>query len=249
MMNFKTFRMLAEEFDRHPNTQFGTNPGGRYTHNVTGKDYYIKFPRNPEQAKVEVAAAKIYHVLGIPTMSPSGKDISGRIGVVTPWREDIKNYPEHELKHRTETDNDFANKMVHLHVASALIRNHDAIGLWDSPNLMKDEQGNHISIDQGGSFHFRAQGEPKDFGHDAKEDMESLRVDRRPSGQIFNRAYINTTPEQHKAAIENLRNLTDQHIDAIISHVNLKPEVAETLKRRRDSLLEIASEKAKEQKT
>ena len=238
MIGFKTFSLLSEEFDRRPGTQLGTNPGGRYTHLVSGKDYYIKFPNNSEQAKVEVASSRVYNALGIPTLNPTGKDISGRIGVITPWRDDLKTVTEDELKSRIKTDPHFANEMVKLHVASALVRNHDAVGLWDAPNIMFHKNGNgYSSIDQGGSMHFRAQGEPKEFGEDAREDLDSLRVQRRPSGQVFNLAYEHTTPEQHKAAKESLNSLTDEKIDAIINSVALDPKYSDILKKRRDSIL------------
>ena len=234
-MNFKTFRLLQEEFSRQVNSQLGSNPGGIYTHHVTGKQYYIKFPANIEQAKVEVAAARIYKHLGIKTLDPELKDISGRIGVITPWREDLRPSPRSELIHKAQSNPE--HFLVH-HVAAALVGNRDHVGL-DVDNILHHENGDSYSIDQGGSMHFRAMGEYKEFEDDAKPLYKSLIDPKRTAGTIFCASHDNTTEDQHKKALSTLSSLTDDKIDNIIKSVSLDQKYADTIKARRDSLLNM----------
>lgn len=239
-MNSNRFCMSLEEFERIPCSQRGSTTGGVYTHLNTGRHYYIKFPDNPEQAKTEIASSTIHANLGVPTLRPFGRDISGRIGVISTWRPDLANFSEEEIKTRTRTNHDFALDMVRLHLAGAMTRNHDVIGQFEEVNVMKTRDGhNHICVDQGGSFEFRAQGERKEFGNDAVEDFHSMLDTRRPSGQIFSIAYEMTSPEEQLALRKMISKLSDDTINLIISQTKLPQRISENLISRRESLVNM----------
>lgn len=172
MLRFKTFIVSKNLNEDNEWTQIGqrlgSNPGGLYR-NSEGT-HYVKFYKNPEQARTEVAASKIYNRLGIHTLNPELKQVNGKEAVVTKWRTDLRpmghsiyNNPKPHQKHQ----------LAKTFLAGVLTKNWDAVGL-ENDNLMHDEGGNIHSVDLGGTFKFRAMGGPKEYGPDIAEH-KSLR--------------------------------------------------------------------------
>lgn len=215
----------------------GSNPGGIYS-DKSGQNHYIKFPNDPEQAKVEVATAKIYEKLGIKTTNPELEhSFPGKVGVRTKWDSDSSRMGGTEIDHKISTDPKFKHSVLKLYHAAALTNNFDAIGL-DKDNILHHPSHGLVSVDQGGSMHFRAQGGSKDFSEDARPELVSLLHPRRPAGQVFGHAFKNSNASEIQAAKDSLKTLIDSHIDNIIKASGLDPKHAETIKSRRNSILE-----------
>lgn len=156
-------------------SQMGSNPGGQFKA-ADGSLHYMKFYKNEQQARTEVAASKVYEMAGVPTLRPQLVRHNGKLAVSTPWRTDLQphtGYDDHQQLAR------------HL-VAAVLTKNWDAVGLSHGDNMMHDSEGRIHSVDLGGSMRFRAQGGPKPFGDDVAE-LESLRHNGYASGVAFGR--------------------------------------------------------------
>lgn len=204
MLTFKQFLLEElEDFSHHEkvSNQMGSNPGGVYRDPTSGKKHYIKFYRNEEQAKSEVAASHIYHHLGVDTLNPKLVKHNGKTGVATKWSDDVSrvhpNYhkwPEHD-KHQ----------LAKHFVAGVATKNWDAIGL-EHDNVLRHKNGKLINGDLGGSFRFRAQGGHKDFGKDISEH-DSLRNPHYPAGEAFGHHVL--TKDHIKKAVDDVH--VDEH--------------------------------------
>lgn len=229
MIKFSQY--LKEEYERVGNTQYGSNPGGVHIHKETGDKYYIKFPRNPEQAKVEVATAKIYEKLGIKTLKPDLVNVNGKIGVRTKW---LENHKPIGYGFRNKVKPEHGEAMAKLYHGAVITGNRDAVGL-EFDNILHSPSGDLLSVDQGGSMHFRAMGGSKDFHGNEIGEFESMRNPEYPSGEFFNHA---VKPEHEKASLEAIKNnLTDEHIDSIINEVGLDQKHADVIKQKKALLL------------
>ena len=87
MKSFGLF-LESDQYIKEPGTQFGSNEGGLYS-GPDGNKHYVKFYKNPDQAKVEALTGKLYNHMGINTVNPEMKNINGRDAIVTPWNATI----------------------------------------------------------------------------------------------------------------------------------------------------------------
>lgn len=158
--------------------KLGSNEGGLY--DFGGKQYYVKFYKNVEQAKSEVLAAQVINGLGVKTLQPQLGKIGGRTAVITPWQS-----VQHIAWQNGAVQNLTKEQRVQLaqmYYAAVLTKNWDVLGLDYSNIGMLD--GNLVQLDTGGSFKFRAQGGAKEYGPDIAE-RDSLMNPTIPSGKVF----------------------------------------------------------------
>lgn len=229
MIKFSTF--LKEEYQRIGGTQYGSNPGGIHIHQPTGKKYYIKFPKDEEQARVEVATAKLYNHLGVKTTNPEIVEINGKLGVKSEW---LENHEPLGYEFKSHLKPEHSEDLAKLYHASVITANRDSVGL-EFDNILKSPEGHLVSVDQGGSMHFRAMGGRKEFSGDSIPEKDSMRDSNYSSGELFNHA-LNKDSEQR--SLQTIKTeLTDDRIDSVINETGLDKAHAETLKRRRDLLL------------
>lgn len=149
-----------------PNTQRGSNPGGIYEA-ADGSKHYVKFYADPNQARTEVAAARLYERMGIQTLQPRFIEIDGRTGVTTRWVDGLTKLSPNDLAAAHLDD------LAAAFNASVVTKNWDVIGL-DFDNLVRHPNGRLVLVDAGGSFKYRAQGGAKPFGADI-DDVKSLK--------------------------------------------------------------------------
>ena len=169
MTSFTEYKALAESYVPEEGTQYGSNEGGVFTHQPSGQKYYVKFPKNPEQAHVEAATASLYSAMGIKTLEPKVKQIEGRTALVTKWQPHIKSLTSHRDYHSEIQDPKREHELALIHHGAIITGNRDVVGL-DYTNVMKNhETGELVSADQGGSMHFRAQGAQKEFSADVSD--------------------------------------------------------------------------------
>ena len=203
----KTFKQFAESaLTKIPNTQMGSNQGGLYSAN-NGDRYYVKHYDNPDQAKSEVLAGKIYHHMGIHTAKPEYREVGGKPSVVTRYDQNLTRM---KPKHFEELTPEQATQIGKMYHGAILTKNWDVVG-QEHDNILKHSTTGHLhSIDAGGAFHFRAQGKNKDYGPDIGEHS-SLRTGNQQSSHVFNRVFASHPHAEHNG-VEAVRALDDKTI-------------------------------------
>lgn len=210
----KSFRLFLEELKKL-GPRLGSNEGGIHS-DEHGTKYYIKHYKNPEQAKSEVLAGKLYKHMGIPTAEP---ELHGTHSVKTKWNDD--------LEHKSSKDfADISKKHAHqlgkIYHAGILTKNWDILGPHDLGNVMHNKKtGNLHAIDHGGAFHFRAQGGHKDYGPDIDEKHSLLADHGYKSAELFKHAF-KTHPSALKHGKEAVSNLDDEHVKHLFKNSGLK---------------------------
>lgn len=204
---------VKEALQQVQGTQYGSNAGGVYVDDKSGEKFYVKHYKNPDQAKAEVLAGKIYKHMGIHTLEP---EMHGESSVKTKWNDDVK--VQHP-KEYSKPSKEHANQLGKIYHASILTKNWDSVGL-EHDNIVKNHKtGDLHMIDHGGAFHFRAQGGHKDFGPDIAE-KESLRNDKLPSGHVFNSAFKHHPDAEHHG-LAAVKNIDDKHVKGLFQNSGL----------------------------
>jgi hypothetical protein len=229
MLSFRAYSLLFEEFEK-VSSRLGSNEGGIFMDKKTGQRAYIKFPSNPEQAKVEVATDKLYRHMGVHTLGAELHEVDGRIGVKTPWRDNVKTIgnPIHQ-----DFGEEHSKQLATMLHAAVVTNNRDIVGL-EYDNILHDGK-NYISADQGGSMHFRAMGGDKSFDHEIPE-VESFRNPRYTTG-VLHAAITKKFPQVMQETAASVKKLSDTHIDSVMKEVGLDEKHGDTIKARRDLLL------------
>lgn len=213
MKTFKTF--LEEDLTPLAGTQYGSNEGGIYHDQKNDKRYYIKHYHNADHAKVEALTGQIYHHMGIHTLQPKYDKINGKHSVVTEWNPHLKQMKPHEFDDITKENAHDIGKMYH---AAVLTKNWDIVGL-EHDNIVKHKDGHLVSVDQGGSFHFRARGSHKDYDNDIGEH-QSLRNNPEASGHVFTSAF-NQHPSAEHDSLKSVKNMNDDHVHNLFKNSGL----------------------------
>lgn len=227
MFSFKHF-LLESNLTPVPGTQYGSNPGGVHT-DSKGKKFYIKHYHNPEQAKSEVLAGKIYHHMGIHTLSPELHHDGS--SVKTAWNEHVSTQ---KPKAYENVSKEHAHQLGKMYHGAVLTKNWDIAGL-EHDNIVHDKKTGHLhAIDHGGAFHFRAMGGHKDYSSDNTE-KKSLRNGDNASGHVFNHAFKQHPDAEHKS-LESVKNMDMNHVHHLFKHSGLKnwKDLHSTFVKRRD---------------
>lgn len=234
MKNFKQFLKENISIDNWTSSggRLGSNPGAVHT-DPSGQKHYVKFYPNPDQARSEVLTSKIHKHMGINSPELSLVNKAGKIGVASPWNDNLKTMRPKEFNSVNEKQ---ATQIATMHHAAVLTKNWDIVGL-EHENIMKDHNGDLHSVDHGGAFNFRAQGAHKDFGPDISE-VKSLRNPDNASGQVFNHVFKNH-PEASKKALEAVKNINPDHVKGLFKDSGLAnhKELAGNFLQRRDKLI------------
>jgi len=208
--------------------QLGSNEGGFYMDPITGERFYLKFYRNPDQARVECVAKSIYKELGIRTADSEVVEVDGRIAIKSKEIKGVKSLYRDSLRGNPDVMNGF--------IADAFLGNWDVMGT-SFDNVVQGEDGGIYRIDNGGSLIFRARGDTKDFPSNDVSELKTLLNPQFTTGAVFS----GISPEEMRLQAINLINtLTDEVIIRILKESGLKGEnlrkVAEGLVGRREFL-------------
>lgn len=215
-----------------PGTQKGSNSGGIHV-DLDGNKHYVKFPSSNEQSHVEVAASKLYKSVGLTTLDPIIHSNGSSIGVSSPYKEDLSIIGNpHRAEHILGDSPEMHIDLALAHHMACILKNHDAVGM-EFDNIATTPDDNLIHMDQGGSMHFRAMGGAKDFGPNVHEEIESFKVPRRTSAQVF--GLVHPLAMQVGAKIIKDK-LTDSVIDSTLKEHGLD-RFASVVKARRDGLV------------
>jgi hypothetical protein len=203
--------------------QRGSNIGG--TFEFDGKEYYVKTPKSRAHAEQEVLAGKLYNAVGIPAANTGFGDDGGELRIVSPIVQGDRNGLETAFN---EGDQEFLDKVRDGFAVDAWLGNWDALGLG-LDNIVADEDGNPVRIDQGATMFHRARGSSKRgaFGDQVWE------VDVLTDPDLFEEAdgiYSTMTDNDISRSARHLLNITPARIDTIVDSVISNREDAETLK-------------------
>lgn len=155
--------------------QGGSNPGGKFVDDQ-GVEWYCKFPGDPDVAKSEVLAAKLYEAAGITGQDCKLITKDGKLGIASKWVDVQKASPDALAK---------AEGVAEGFAVDAWLANWDVVGLAFD-NLQLDAHGQAVRVDAGGSLEYRAQGGKKAFGESVSE-IDTLRDPKinPQSAQVF----------------------------------------------------------------
>jgi hypothetical protein len=217
MKTFKQFIFEAYNIDYA--SQGGSNKGGPAT-DEGGNKYYVKHYKNGEQAKAEALSSAIYHHMGINTLEPKHEVIDGKDSVVTKWQEGLKPMGHRDFDKLSPEQAEHVGKMYH---AAVLTKNWDITGTgldYGEGNMQMHKQSGRIfNVDPGGSFHFRAQGGPKEYGSDVSEKT-TFRDSNKEAGKVFNKVFA-AHPDAEQRGLEAVRNIDDDHIHGLFKNSGL----------------------------
>jgi hypothetical protein len=231
---FQTFKQFTSNpLRKVSDTRLGSNEGGLYAAS-NGDRYYVKHYSNPDQAKAEVLAGKIYHHMGIHTVKPEYREVDGKPSVISRFDDNLTRMSP---RHFESLSHEQAKQIGRMYHGAVLTKNWDIVGQEHDNILKHASTGNLHSIDAGGAFHFRAQGKTKEYGPDIDEH-ESLRSGNKQSSHVFNRVFA-SHPDAEKSGVDAVRGLDDEIIHREFQHSGLPnwKELHTNFQARKKSLL------------
>lgn len=180
----------------------GTNPGGVYK-GTDGKERYVKFYSDGNQAAGEYFANTIYNQLGIGAPVSSIFKHDGNMAYASEMLPDVT-----QLNHLPGTP-ELAKKVMNGFLADVLLANWDAVGLT-MDNIVVDDEDNVYRIDNGGALLHRAQGamKPESINSDISEIEKFLDPNTNKAYAEIAKAAGYTSSEQlHDLMREQLANV------------------------------------------
>lgn len=185
--------------------QRGSNPGGLFKDTDTGVDWYIKQPSNPDVARNEVLAAKLYELAGVDVPELHLITFNGVESIASRIVDGLAKGSAADLAKAAGTADGF--------VVDAWLANWDVIGLGYDNLLLKGARA--FRVDTGGALRYRAQGGLKGaaWGDDVPE-LESLRDPslNRQAQSVFG----NLTADQIEASAVRVLSVTEDQIRQVV---------------------------------
>lgn len=229
----QTFKINGKDvtFDVYYGSKDGGSNNGYYVVNkATGELFYAKESSGSFQYKAEAAATKLYSAAGVEAPDveiitlPNGK--KGMISKYIP-----------ELKPLTE-----ANALAYDGFGmDVLLENWDSVGLSFDNTLITSDGRHVIKLDAGGSFNYKAQGNPKPF---TSIPMELITMLDPHMNHTASQIYGKMSRADFIKSLEKAVNLSDTNIHNILSECGC-PQYAYTLKQRKAFLADMLDEMKK----
>jgi hypothetical protein len=250
MINFKQLKSIIKEsnntkdgegtvkdidkWTEEPDTQYGSNRGGVH-YDENGDKHYVKFYHNPQQARTEVAAARVHEMLGVNTNKPFLVRKNGEVGVASKWNYDLE---RKSPSHFDTLDHEQAKHIARIHHAGVLTKNWDAVGLEHDNITFHKKTGEPYSVDQGGTMNFRAQGGPKDYGDDVSEVHSFRNPDNYQAHHVFD-GNFSRHPDVERSELDKVKALKYDDVHRAFTDAGLHDahKKAKTLWNRRSNLL------------
>lgn len=235
----KRFNLFLEELKPVPGTQYGSNPGGVHK-DEHGQKHYVKYYKNPDQAKVEALTGKIYQHMGIHTVEPEHKVVNGHHAVVSKWNDHLEHMHPHDFENLSKEQ---AHQIGRKYHAAVLTKNWDAVGLEHDNISRHKKTGDLVTNDLGAGFHFRARGSHKDYGPDIGEHS-SLRHNDQASGHVFSHVFAHHPDAEHEG-LKAVKNIDDAHIHHLFKTSGLSnhEELHRNFMERKKKLLSLYGDK------
>ena len=198
----------------------GSNPGG-FFEDESGVKKYVKFYPVEERTRAEVLANLVYEAVGIPVPKTAVIKMKGRVAISS----DIIDKPREMAKSEIAAHPDMTKGFI----VDAYLANHDVTGLPIGDNI-RDSGGRLHRIDNGGAFHFRAQGAKKDFYTNHPNDVPEIDSMRNPSvareaGVVFKDLKEDDAMKTQAQKLVNA--LTDEKIHSMVKAVGFTGAMAD----------------------
>lgn len=177
--------------------QQGSNEGGRYR-DPSGVEWYVKFPKDPDAARAEVLAAKLYTLAGASAQDCKFVTRDGKLAIATRWV---------DLKKVTPKAMSKLDGVREFFAVDAWLGNHDVVG-EDFSNIQKAADGKAHRVDAGGSLMFRAQGQKKAFG----PSVDAIDSMRDPKYGNNHAVFGNMTKAEITASVKHVLDIPDDDI-------------------------------------
>lgn len=206
----------VRDLDIEPGTQRGSQQGGLSTDRRTGRRNYTKRYPNPEQARSEIIANRLYQAAGINVPNTQPVLEGGEVVGVT--SEVIEGLSQGVAR-------DAGDGLV----IDAWLANWDVVGEAQD-NLLVGPQGEAVRLDQGGALTMRAMGKPKgDRFTDTVEEITTLREQ--------NPELAGVSPAQLRRGFVALESIASQDIKRIVLENGGDNALVRKLIKRRQDLL------------
>lgn len=224
--------------------QAGSNFGGTYRNEVTGEEYYVKTPDDPEVARNEVLAAKLYRAAGVNVPEVSLAILAGNESVASLI---VPGLDRDEKALRNGEVSGVASGFA----ADAWLGNWDVVGLEFDNLLVKD--GRAYRIDTGGSMVFRAQGGLKNDLYEGAwgpvvSELETLRgLDPNVENENAELVFSYVTDSDIVNGIDRILEIPIDEIDSMIDSFGpfdpmARFDLLTTLEERRDYLAQVRTD-------
>lgn len=187
-------------------SNIGGSTGAKLVEKDGQKFVAKQYSGNSKQVHNEIAANKLYNLLGSDSGAPKSElgVVEGKDAVLSPFIENTK--PLSDLK--GEDRSAAYEKLREGFVVDAVLANWDVTGLGHDNVLVDKTSGAVHRVDNGGALEFRAQGSPKGsaFGAEVKE-IDTLRNANKNSDAA--KVFGKITDEQITSQVRDLENRFD----------------------------------------
>ena len=214
----------------------GTEKGGLYI-GPDGKKYYVKTPDNPDRARNEVLATKLYKAVNANVIEANLVEVDGKLAVATLWADDATKMDWNSQLAKNAAAPDFA--------AHAWLNNWDAVGAG-SENPMDNIKwigGKATLVDAGGSLDYSGMGGAgkKPFTGDILEHNTLVNPSINPT---MAKVFGGMTPEQRQESFKKVISITDGEIAGLVDKYHGgddydKSMMQQKLISRRDQMAEV----------
>jgi hypothetical protein len=184
------------------NSAGGSN-GARWAYDKHNRRWLLKTYRgDQDRVATELLANTIYRAMGAKVAEAGQMEVGGKPALTYPTLEgDIRKY--------VFQDGTPSKALGEHFMIDALLANWDYVGMWDD-NILWDPDGNPIRVDQGGTFEYRAMGQPKTFGP-VPTEVWTMRT----KGQAARAADV-TEDQMRDQAREIEATLTPDQVDKLV---------------------------------
>ncbi|MCW2273707.1 hypothetical protein GJ654_17230 [Rhodoblastus acidophilus] len=189
---------------RRVGRRLGSNPGGVYQ-DEQGRRFYVKFLESEAMARNEYLAAKLFQIVGAPTLTYVRANDPTQVAT---------EFVALEKRNIAEFDADELRRTRHWLGTHAWTAN------WDAAGFHGDNQGvvagEVITLDVGGALAFRAQGDPKGkaFGVSVDE-LDTLRFDE--NNRFAKHLFGAMSPAEFRESIARVTRIPDAAIRRVIA--------------------------------
>ncbi|EJG5415742.1 hypothetical protein NAD41_002381 [Salmonella enterica] len=187
--------------------QGGSNEGQKMQ-DENGQEWYVKYPKDPDQAKSEVLAAKLYGAADMSAQDAKVVIHNGKVAIASKW-ENLK-----KAKNAKEIAK--AKGMLEGFAMDAWLGNWDVVGLANDNVQLKDDGSIH-RVDAGGSLFYRAKGEkkkPGEFGAEVKELETFFDASLNSNSKAV---FSHLTEEDINASVMKVLNISDSKIANLVN--------------------------------
>ncbi|MEI6454387.1 MAG: hypothetical protein WCO31_07320, partial [Actinomycetes bacterium] len=137
----------------------GGSNGARWAQDDEGRAWIVKTYRgNVDRVATELVANRIYGIMRARVPIAGLIRVNKKAAIAYPAL--VGEVRKHCFQSGEEAP---SSTLGEHYMVDALLANWDFVGL-DDDNILWDPSGNPVRLDQGGTFEFRAMGEPKEFG-------------------------------------------------------------------------------------